>query len=258
VCTPSKNGTTWMQAICAWLIFQQPELDFNPAERSPWLDATIYPIDEVIAGLEAQTKRRVIKTHTPLDGIPYHESCTYITVYRDPRDAFLSMRNHMDNMKLFAIDMPEMELEESFRFFVDMEYVPGGPPMGLEAVIAHYDSYWNFRHLPNVNFFHYADLKRDLRGEMGKVAAALGTDIAPDLLSRLAEAASFESMKSQPEKFVPGASMDTWHDTGRFLNKGASGQWKEVLSAETLSAFDAKLAQLLPPDRARWLTQGSD
>lgn len=257
VCTLGKNGTTWMQAICALLIFQEPELDFNPAERSPWFDVTFEPLDEVVAALEAQTRRRVIKTHTPLDGIPYHDSCTYITVYRDPRDAFLSMRNHLDNMKLIEIDVPDMEPDEGFRFFVDTAYTPGGPPMGLEAAVAHYESYWKFRQLPNIHFFHYSDLKRDLRGEMGKVAAALGIEVEPDLLSRLAQAASFENMQSKPEQFIPGASRDAWHDPSRFLHKGTSGQWKDVLSAETLEAFETKLAQLLPPDRARWLKQGS-
>ena len=40
VCTLGKNGTTWMQAICALLIFRTPELDFNPGVRSPWFDST--------------------------------------------------------------------------------------------------------------------------------------------------------------------------------------------------------------------------
>jgi len=257
VCTLGKNGTTWMQAICALLIFREPELDFNPAQRSPWFDVTFEPLEEVVAALEAQTERRVIKTHTPLDGIPYHDSCTYITVYRDPRDAFFSMRNHVDNMKFLALDIPEMEPDEGFRFFVDAPYTAGGAPMGLTAAVAHYDSYWNYRHLPNIHFFHYADLKRDLRGEMAKIAQALGIEIDDELLSQLAQAASFENMKSKPEQFVPGVARDAWHDTSRFLHKGTSGQWKDVLSQASLDAFEARLAELLPPDRAHWLTHGS-
>jgi aryl sulfotransferase len=257
VCTLGKNGTTWMQAICALLIFQKTELDFNPAERSPWFDVTFYPLEEVVAGLEAQTERRVIKTHTPLDGIPYHDGCTYITVYRDPRDAFFSLRNHLDNMKMQAIEMPDLEPDEGFRSFVEAKYTPGGPPMGLEAAVAHYDSYWNYRHLPNIHFFHYSDLKRDLCGEMGKIARALGIEVDAELLSRLAEAASFENMKSQPENFVPGAKRDAWHDPSRFLHKGTSGQWVDILTPETLDIFETRLAELLPPDRAKWLKQGS-
>jgi hypothetical protein len=43
VCTPPKCGTTWMQTICALLIFQTPDLEVNPASISPWLDANIKP-----------------------------------------------------------------------------------------------------------------------------------------------------------------------------------------------------------------------
>jgi len=98
---------------------------------------------------------------------------------------------------------------------------------------------------------------RDLRGEIGKVARALSIEVDSDLLSRLAEAASFENMKSKPEQFIPGATSDAWHDPSRFLHKGTSGQWKDVLSPESLDAFETKLASLLPPDRALWLKQGS-
>jgi len=73
----------------------------------------------------------------------------------------------------------------------------------------------------------------------------------------LAQAASFENMKSKPEQFVPGVARDAWHDTSRFLHKGTSGQWKDVLSQASLDAFEARLAELLPPDRAHWLTHGS-
>ena len=48
--------------------------------------------------MEAQTDRRYIKTHSPLDGIPYFPDCAYLVVLRDPRDVFCSMLNHRDNM----------------------------------------------------------------------------------------------------------------------------------------------------------------
>ena len=70
ISTRSKSGTTWMQMICALLIFQNAELPEPLADLSPWLDWLIAPRDEVVAHLERQTHRRFIKTHTPLDGIP--------------------------------------------------------------------------------------------------------------------------------------------------------------------------------------------
>ena len=52
---------------------------------------------EVFADLAAQTHRRFIKTHTPLDGIPNDPTVTYICVGRHPRDVALSMDHHIDN-----------------------------------------------------------------------------------------------------------------------------------------------------------------
>ena len=126
VCTPPKCGTTWTQAICALLVFQTPDLKVNPAEISPWFDAIFVPLEEIVSMLEAQKHRRIIKTHTPLDGIPYFEDCSYVAVYRDPRDVYLSLRNHMTNMKL---ELPDNPLSEdpsaAFRNWVSGDFKPG-------------------------------------------------------------------------------------------------------------------------------------
>ena len=43
ISTRSKTGTTWVQMICALLIFQAPELPAPLAQLSPWLDHLIAP-----------------------------------------------------------------------------------------------------------------------------------------------------------------------------------------------------------------------
>ncbi len=98
ISTPAKCGTTWTQMICALLIFQTPDLDQPLSMISPWLDMLTRAHDDVVADLDAQTHRRFIKTHTPLDGLPYDPRITYLCVGRDPRDVALSMDNHWDNM----------------------------------------------------------------------------------------------------------------------------------------------------------------
>jgi aryl sulfotransferase len=100
VCTSYKAGTTWTQMMCALLIHQAPELPAPLAEISPWLDMQLSPIQEVVANFEAQNGRRVIKTHTPLDGIPYFENVSYVYCARDPRDVFMSLQNHLANVDL--------------------------------------------------------------------------------------------------------------------------------------------------------------
>src|SRR5205823_3162597 len=84
ISTPPKCGTTWMQTMCALVIFQTPDFDSSIDELSPWLDMLTRDRDETVAQLERQTHRRFIKSHTPLDGLPFDERVTYICVGRDP------------------------------------------------------------------------------------------------------------------------------------------------------------------------------
>ena len=99
VCTPPKCGTTWMQTIVATLIFPDGNLPAPVLELSTWIDARFEPIDKIVAGLDAQTNRRWIKTHTNADGIPWSGDSSYIVVGRDGRDAFMSFLNHMRSMR---------------------------------------------------------------------------------------------------------------------------------------------------------------
>ena len=106
ISTPPKCGTTWTQMICALLILQEPELPLPLDTLSPWIDMVTRARTDVFADLEAQTHRRFIKTHTPLDGIPNDPAVTYICVGRDPRDVGLSMDRHIGNTDIGAFPAP--------------------------------------------------------------------------------------------------------------------------------------------------------
>ena len=85
------------------------------SELSPWLDMQTRPLDEVVRDLDAQTHRRFIKTHTPLDGLPFDERVTYLHVARDPRDVALSWDNHWANVdleRLIEIRMAAVGLDD--------------------------------------------------------------------------------------------------------------------------------------------------
>src|SRR3954454_22955814 len=130
--TPPKCGTTWMQRLVALLVFDGPEMPSPISKLSPWLDMQLAPLDEVTALLEAQRHRRFIKTHTPLDGIPYDPKVRYVCVGRDPRDVAVSVAHHMTNMNIERFmasrqaavgldDLPELGLDRP------------GPPQGTEG-----------------------------------------------------------------------------------------------------------------------------
>jgi aryl sulfotransferase len=267
VCTAYKAGTTWMQMICALLILGTPRLDRPLGRISPWIERETLPIETVLETLEAQSHRRFIKTHTPLDGLPFFPGATYVFVGRDPRDVFLSMRNHILNAKQDPAssqvagggDWPEIpdDIGRFFRQWMTTGFFPwekdGWPSWSM---LHHALTFWEFRHLPNLHFFHYADMLEDLDREMRRVAGALDIAVDEARWPELVAAASFDSMRSNAEMLAPGADRNAWHDTARFFNKGSSGQWRGVLGEGELALYDQAMAERLPPPLHRWLERG--
>jgi aryl sulfotransferase len=98
VATTYKAGTTWAQVIVANLIFEG-KLPGSITDLSPWIDHRLFPLELVLGRLEAQTHRRAVKTHLPLDGLPFHDNIKYVCVGRDPRDIFLSHWNMYRNFR---------------------------------------------------------------------------------------------------------------------------------------------------------------
>lgn len=276
ISTPAKCGTTWMQMLCALLIFQDPVLPRRLTELSPWLDIQTRPLSEVLASLEAQRHRRFIKTHTPLDGLPFDERVTYISVGRDPRDVALSADNHFSNMDVDVFigararavgldDLAELmpdgvpprpeDFDDRFEQWMVADLTVGFS--GLSLVVHHLDTFWQCRSLPNVVLFHYADLQADLKGEMGRLARHLRIDVDDDALSVLAAAASFDSMRSRSDELAPESdTAGFWHSTERFFAGGTAGRWRSVVSPERLARYEARLRELAAPDLAQWVASG--
>jgi aryl sulfotransferase len=273
ISTPSKSGTTWMQMLCALLIFDGPEFPAPLEEVSPWLDNCTRPLAAVTAAYAAQTHRRFIKTHTPLDGLPLHADVTYVVVGRDPRDAAISMEHHVANMdfahflalraaamgnadlaELPERPVPSEDPVERFRSFV-AEETGGGPPT-LASVLHHLDTGWQRRHDANVALFHYADLKADLPGELLRLARVLGIPCSPERARVLAPEASLARMRERSADVAPSASQGTWKDVRAFFRSGGTGEWRERVSAADLAAYEARVAALVGPDIAAWAHGG--
>ncbi len=251
VCTPAKCGTTWTQAICAMLVHRTPDLPASLGHISPWLDATLRPLSEVLDSLEAQAHRRVIKTHTPLDGISYFSDAHYVAVYRDPRDVFFSGRSHLLNQQhLGEGEVVQDDPVEDFRRWV------ADPVDGLDLLVHHYRTFRKFGGLNNITLLHYANMKRDLPATVRQIAAALQIDADERLFDTVADAASFATMKQSSDLFVPLAGKGFWKDDRAFLSKGTNGQWQGVLSDDALEVYDARMRELLSDEEITWLQSG--
>ena len=274
ISTPAKCGTTWTQMICALLVLQEPELPRSLDELSPWLDMITRPRTEVVADLEAQTHRRFIKTHTPLDGIPNDPRVTYVCVGRDPRDVALSMDHHIDNMDVewflqarersAAIDGVEPRplnrppprpdgLHDRFWRWVDDETPSTMVGSSLRFLVEHLQSFREAGDDLEVVFLHYDDLKADLEGQMRALAAHLGIDVPEERWPALVQAATFDSMRSRAATVVPGGGAEHWLDPTAFFKSGTSGQWRDLLDEADVARYAARVRSLASPELVAWL-----
>jgi aryl sulfotransferase len=259
VCTPPRSGTTWTQTLCCLLLFGWRDFTIKPSDVSLWYDFNLDPVEAVNALLNAQDHRRLIKTHTPLDGIPYNPRTTYVAVYRDPRDVFFSVRNHLDNFQLsdFTFD-PDEDLSATFREWVRTPArKDAGPITSMEIIINHFKSYKRFEHLANIHFFNYGDMKRDLPAAVTRLAQVLGIEITEEDIGQVSQIAGFQNMRDNASQFTPHADAGIYQSDENFFNKGTGGQWRDILSTEDLALYNERLGTLLPPEDIAWLHHGT-
>jgi len=272
ISTSYKSGTTWTQRIVSLLIFGTEPLPQPLGALSPWVDARFTPValSQIIANVEAQTHRRFLKSHLPLDALPWNDRIKYICVGRDGRDVFMSLANHYGAYTDLAYQLlnggddfvgellPKCpddihDLYDGWIHRASFPWESDGWPFWSHFYQV--QSFWNFRHLPNIYLLHYADMKADLEGEMRRLAEFLDIQVPEATWPSLVEAAGFEAMKkaamaadSGPGIFEGGAE--------RFFFKGTNGRWRDVLTEQELEDYDAAIARALTPDCAAWLENG--
>ena len=261
VCTPPKCGTTWSQTILAMLIHGGPDLPEKLPFLSPWVDADLgVSAADVKTALAAQTGRRVVKTHTPADGFPVWEGVTVIAVYRHPLDIFFSLRKHLANMKDLAADDPGLAaVSQAVRSFIDGEAsLEDFDRDSLATVALHYQETVGSGRLSDLKLFHYAHMLRDGGRAVEELARAAGIEADAALIDRVAEATSFGEMKANAAQYAPVGGTGFWKSDSNFFDSGSSRKWEGALTEDELARYDARLATLIPDDRARaWLENGT-
>lgn len=273
VCTAPKCGTTWTQRIVSMLLLQSPA----PApimQMHPWLDAFFIPHDIVIPMLNAAPGRRMLKTHLPLDAMPFHDDTLYIHVARDPRDACMSYHNHCNHFAdhaLAAMDAQGLAIPEiaapyprapadAHDFFRRWLRDPAFAPFDDWTYSEYFDlqrSYWAVRAQPNVLMLHYNDLKADLDGEMRRIAAFIGVETPAALWPELVEAAGFAAMHRDGDALL-GMAAQSWKGGGKtFMNKGTNDRWRSVLTDADLADYDAAASAGMSPTLRAWTEGGT-
>jgi aryl sulfotransferase len=263
ISTYAKSGTTWMQQIVSQLLFSAEE-GLEVAEMSPWMDLRVPPKEVKLPAVEAQTHRRFIKSHLPVDALVFSERAKYIYIGRDGRDVVWSLYNHHLNANAAWYDAlnntqgrygPEIKppcssISQYFDDWLDQDGFP------FWSLWDNARTWWAIRNLPNVHMVHFANLKSDMPGEIRRIAEFIGTPIEESKWEKILKHCSFDYMKANAIKSVPlgGAFWEGGAET--FIHKGTNGRWRDVLSAEQTMNYEQRAESELGPDCAHWFATG--
>jgi aryl sulfotransferase len=263
VATYAKTGTTWTQQIVGQLILNGD--DSALFEASPWIDFRAVPLELVLGTVEAQTHRRFVKTHLPLDALVFSPQAKYLYIGRDGRDVAWSLYNHHAGFTPMAYDMinhimgrvgPPLEAPKGDEVDYFREWLDGGGlPLGV-SFWEHVQGWWDARHLPNVLLVHYNNLKADLPGQMRHIARFLGVEIDEAKLPAMVEHCSIDYMRRTASQKSPILDMVFQGGGNTFFHKGTNGRWKDALTAADLQRYDDEVRAHLTSDCAHWLATG--
>lgn len=272
--TMAKAGTVWLGQILKLLKSKgQDDLEhFKNADEmlgSGMVELLRYPEDDLNQRIERENKRRV-------PGMPM----TWAS-HLSPSEANYGMdvRRH-PKIKYIGIVRDGKEVARSivpfFGSFPDeWRALWGGfpPALGKEEVVrmmskelsdmffGYVKAWWPLRHEPNVLLLHYADLKRNTRKEVEKVAKFLGIDAAA-YMDQVLEKSVIAHMQKHKAKFVSyfGKNRDI-PGAGGHINKGESGGAGEFFTAEMNRTWDRAMAtHFADSEKAMvdWATNGGD
>jgi aryl sulfotransferase len=276
ITTSYKSGTTWTQQILQWMFYH----DIDPIPElhavSPWPDARFLGISheqlgELCEGIE---RRRFLKSHLPLDGLPYWPQTKYLIVGRDPRDVFMSFFNHYSNYTEVAMgamnDTPGRvgdalqpcpeDPREVFHDWITRGWFPWeseGYPFWSN--LHHTETYWEYRHLPNFKFIHYSDMLADLEASVLEIAQFLDVDLSPEHLDRIVTETTFKNARARAAKLDEKLQVGKifWKGgTDAFFFKGTNGRGRDVLTDSDLKLYEQAKQRVLSDDCAAWLESG--
>jgi len=264
IATYAKSGTTWVQQIVAQLVFNGAE-GLDVAAMSPWLDLRVPPKAVKLPEVAAQTHRRFLKTHLPVDALVFSAAAKYLYIGRDGRDVVWSLYNHHVNANGLwyealndtpgrvgpPIEPPPDSIHQYFLDWLDRDGYPFWP--FWENV----RSWWAIKDLPNVLLLHFAEMKADMPGQIRRVAEFLETPIDDSRWPAILEHCSFAYMKRHAAQSVPlgGAFWDGGAET--FIHKGTNGRWHDTLTPQDVARYERMAREQLGADCADWLAAGA-
>jgi aryl sulfotransferase len=122
--------------------------------------------------------------------------------------------------------------------------------------LRHTQSWWEWRHLPNIVFVHFNDLLSNLSREVSSIVRRLGLDVDSERWRAVVDAVTFDNMKKDAAILLPNADAMLRGGATTFFHKGTNGRWRDVLNADDLALYERAAARELSDECRRWLEGG--
>lgn len=229
----AKCGTTWMQQIVHGLRTGGSMAFDEITAVVPWLemarDLGIDPKADPVAAPKA------FKSHLTYDAIP--KGGRYIIVFRDPKDACLSLFRFFEGW-FFEAGSISLETFATEHYLARKE----------SGYWAHMASWLRQRDRETVLLLCFEDLKQDLPAAVRRVAAFLDLPKEGPVYDIALRQAGFDFMKAHDRQFDDHLLRDIWDrraglpadGSATKVSEGKSGSGKPLLSADIQALFDAR------------------
>jgi aryl sulfotransferase len=269
-----KSGTTWTQAIMLHIVFKGNvpgfgKPGFGILDMTPWVDMRLMTPVATAGLLDAQEHRRVMKSHLPLDGLPYNPDTKYIVLGRDLRDVAYSWLNHWKSMWLFYDNcfnlipgmigpgIPDPKDWDGPKCFRGMSE---GDAVDLEmwSYFHHLATWWAYRHLPNVHMVHFNQMKADPKKEIKAMVDFVGEELTDEELDLVVQKTEFNFMRENNEAFLGGLAGFLEGGGKSFIHKGTNYRWKGELSDEDIEKYLEIGKERLGEECMHWLVSGGE
>ncbi|XP_065173883.1 luciferin sulfotransferase-like [Atheta coriaria] len=260
ITTFPKCGTTWAQemiwSICHDLDYSTNEQELD--ERMPFIEyccilcppnSKLVPLDPGFLSNSVQLSRdmkrpRIIKTHLPFDLLPrqirtFERRPKIIHIYRNIKDTCVSFFHHQRLLEGFRGD---------FDLFWKL-FITG--KLSWTPMDDNVHSYWKHRSQPNFLFLRFEDMKRDLRSVVLQTCDFFKKSFPESEIDKLVKYLSFDSMQKNP--WVSKLPLIEYckkigiciNQEGKFIRKGAAGDYKNIMSEDIQKIFDDYIKEKL-------------